>query len=568
MNKNGEISIVLCGEAGQGIQTVELALTRTLKFAGYNVYATKEYMSRVRGGANSTELRVSSNRVNAFVDRIDILITLNKGSASRQADRIAPETIVIGEKENIRGLEERLEHVHDVRFTQIAKDIGSTLYSNIVAAGVINGLLDVEPEILETFLKERFGKKEESIIKANIKAGKEGIKIGEELRKSGKVKIAIDRNKDIKGDMLLSGIEAVAMGAIAGGCNFVSFYPMSPSTGVAVFLAQHAREFGIIVEQVEDEIAGINMAIGAWYAGARGLATTSGGGFALMEEGLSLAGSLETPIVIHIAQRPGPATGLPTRTEQSDLELALYAGHGEFPRIILTPGTNEEAFYLTQKAFNLADKFQSPVFVLTDQHLVDSYYNIAGLELKGLKNESHIIKTEQDYVRYRFTENGISPRGIPAYGKGFVCVDSDEHGEKGKITEDFGVRTKMVQKRLKKLEGMKAEIVPPELVGSRDFKTLIVGWGSTYNEVKEALGKIDHADVAFLHYKQVYPLHPDTASYLNKAKNVIVIENNATSQFGKLIKLSTGFDIKKKILKYNGMPFSVEEVQKAIKAHI
>jgi len=568
MNKNGEISIVLCGEAGQGIQTVELALTRTLKFAGYNVYATKEYMSRVRGGANSTELRVSSNRVNAFVDRIDILITLNKGSASRQADRIAPETIVIGEKENIRGLEERLEHVHDVRFTQIAKDIGSTLYSNIVAAGVINGLLDVEPEILETFLKERFGKKEESIIKANIKAGKEGIKIGEELRKSGKVKIAIDRNKDIKGDMLLSGIEAVAMGAIAGGGNFVSFYPMSPSTGVAVFLAQHAREFGIIVEQVEDEIAGINMAIGAWYAGARGLATTSGGGFALMEEGLSLAGSLETPIVIHIAQRPGPATGLPTRTEQSDLELALYAGHGEFPRIILTPGTNEEAFYLTQKAFNLADKFQSPVFVLTDQHLVDSYYNIAGLELKGLKNESHIIKTEQDYVRYRFTENGISPRGIPAYGKGFVCVDSDEHGEKGKITEDFGVRTKMVQKRLKKLEGMKAEIVPPELVGSRDFKTLIVGWGSTYNEVKEALGKIDHADVAFLHYKQVYPLHPDTASYLNKAKNVIVIENNATSQFGKLIKLSTGFDIKKKILKYNGMPFSVEEVQKAIKAHI
>jgi 2-oxoglutarate ferredoxin oxidoreductase subunit alpha len=294
------------------------------------------------------------------------------------------------------------------------------------------------------------------------------------------------------------------------------------------------------------------------------MVTTSGGGFALMTEGLSLAGMIESPIVIHLAQRPGPATGLPTRTEQADLELALYAGHGEFPRILLAPGKIQDAFYLTQKAFNLADKYQIPVFILTDQYFVDSYYNTDMPDLSDISNEKHIIKTNVDYKRYKSTENDISPRGIPGYGKGLVAVDSDEHDEDGHITEDLGLRIEMVDKRLKKFELLKDEAIPPELVGHEDYKNLIVCWGSTYNIVREAVKNLGRDDTAFLHFRQVYPLPGQTSEYLKKAQRTIIVENNATSQFAKLIKLHTGFEIKDKILKYNGLSFYVEELAKKL----
>jgi 2-oxoglutarate ferredoxin oxidoreductase subunit alpha len=290
------------------------------------------------------------------------------------------------------------------------------------------------------------------------------------------------------------------------------------------------------------------------------MVTTSGGGFALMTEGLSLAGMLESPMVIHLAQRPGPATGLPTRTEQGDLELALYAGHGEFPRIIFAPGTLEDCFCLTQKAFNLADKYQVPVFILTDQYLVDSYYNTSGFELSDINVENHIVKTSKGYERYVLTENGISPRGIPGLGEGLVAVDSDEHDQAGHITEDLDLRTRMVDKRLGRLELLKDEIIPPELAGPENYKNLVVCWGSTYSIVDEAVKNLNRDDVAFLHFKQIYPLPNETADYLQKAHKVIIVENNATSQFAKLIKLHTGIDIEGKILKYNGLSFYVEEL--------
>jgi 2-oxoglutarate ferredoxin oxidoreductase subunit alpha len=340
---------------------------------------------------------------------------------------------------------------------------------------------------------------------------------------------------------------------------------MSPSTAVLTFLAKNGRDFGIIAEQAEDEIAAMNMAIGAWYSGARAMVTTSGGGFALMVEGLSLAGMLESPMVIHLAQRPGPATGLPTRSEQADLELALYAGHGEFPRILFAPGTLEQAFYLTARAFNLADKYQVPVFILTDQYFIDTYYNTTGFDLSDVKIEKHFVKTAENYKRYELTKNGISPRGIPGFGQGLVCVDSDEHDIEGHITEDLQLRTKMVDKRLRKLESAKKDIVPPQLYPKRKYRNLVVCWGSTYNIVKEAIGLLDRDDTSLLHYSQVYPLHPKTADYLSKARKIISIENNATAQFAKLIKLHTGIDIKNRILKYSGLSFAVEEVAEKLR---
>ena len=554
------ISLVLCGEAGQGIQTIEGLLTRIFKLAGFNVFATKEYMSRVRGGSNSTQIIISNRRVSAPLNRIDILIPLDKSALPHLRNRIGKDTIILGEKEKV--LPER--EIIDIPFTRIAKEIGSPIFSNVVAVGLIASLFKVDQQIPLEYTKKRFFAKGEKIVQGNMTAIKRGYELVSDLiKKESVARLSIpipNPEQDIKEEIILNGAEAVSLGAISGGCNFISSYPMSPSTGVLTFLSQYANEFSIIAEQAEDEISAINMALGAWYTGARGMVTTSGGGLALMGEGVSLAGMMELPVVIHLAQRPGPATGLPTRTEQGDLELALYSGHGEFPRIIYAPGGIQDLFYLTQRAFNLADKYQIPVFILTDEYLMDTYYNTLEFDLGKTKIEAYIKKTNKNYKRYQLTKNGISDRGIPGRGEGLVLVDSDEHDEFGRITENLDLRKNMVEKRLKKFKELEKDKISPELIGTREYEILIVGWGSTYHIIKEAVENLKKYKIAFLHFKQIYPLPSGIKEYFKKAKKTIVVENNATSQFGKLLELFTGIVIEHKILKFNGLPFFVDEL--------
>ena len=554
------ISLVLCGEAGQGIQTIEGLLTRIFKLAGFNVFATKEYMSRVRGGSNSTQIIISNRRVSAPLNRIDILIPLDKSALPHLRNRIGKDTIILGEKEKV--LPER--EIIDIPFTRIAKEIGSPIFSNVVAVGLIASLFKVDQQIPLEYTKKRFFAKGEKIVQGNMTAIKRGYELASDLiKKESVARLSIpipNPEQDIKEEIILNGAEAVSLGAISGGCNFISSYPMSPSTGVLTFLSQYANEFSIIAEQAEDEISAINMALGAWYTGARGMVTTSGGGLALMGEGVSLAGMMELPVVIHLAQRPGPATGLPTRTEQGDLELALYSGHGEFPRIIYAPGGIQDLFYLTQRAFNLADKYQIPVFILTDEYLMDTYYNTLEFDLGKTKIEVYINKTNKNYKRYQLTKNGISDRGIPGQGEGLVLVDSDEHDEFGRITENLDLRKNMVEKRLKKFKELEKDKISPELIGTREYEILIVGWGSTYHIIKEAVENLKKYKIAFLHFKQIYPLPSGIKEYFKKAKKTIVVENNATSQFGKLLELFTGIAVEHKILKFNGLPFFVDEL--------
>jgi len=560
--KKDDISIVLCGAAGQGIQTVEQLLTHAFKLSGYNLFSTKEYMSRVRGGSNSTQLRVSSKKVRACLERIDILFPLNREDLEHVRHRITPETVIVGEKETLleSGDEQPVEII-DIPFSTIASEIGGTIYANIVATGVIAALFGIDKESIIDDLKERFSDGEKAVTTHNIRAVKRGYEIGSELIQSETVSISIGKGPEVADEIIINGGEAVGMGAIAGGCNFISSYPMTPSTAVLTFLAQQSKEFDIIAEQAEDEIAAINMAIGAWYAGARGMVTTSGGGFGLMTEGLSLAGAIESPLVIHLAQRPGPATGMPTRTEQGDLDLALYAGHGEFPRVIFAPGTIEEAFDLTARAFNLADRYQVPVFILTDQYLIDSYYNIPVIDVSNFKIEQHVIPTDEGYKRYALNESGVSPRGIPGDGKRLVIVDSDEHDEEGHITEDHDTRVQMVNKRLGKRSSLAQEAVLPVLSGKTSDTTMIVCWGSILTVADEAIRRIGRNDLSLLHFSQVYPLHPDTEKILRKAKRLVVVEGNATSQFARILKIYTGIDIETKINTYSGLPFSVEELE-------
>jgi 2-oxoglutarate ferredoxin oxidoreductase subunit alpha len=334
-------------------------------------------------------------------------------------------------------------------------------------------------------------------------------------------------------------------------------------------LARQARRHGVVVEQAEDEISAINMALGSWYAGGRAMVTTSGGGFALMGEGLSLAGVLESPLVIHLGQRPGPATGMATRTEQGDLELARYSGHGEFPRALLAPGTLEEAFSCSRHAFITADASQSPVFILTDQYLLDSFHDLPGLPLNPAAPESAIDKTPPDYGRYAFTESGVSPRGIPGLGQGIVRADSHEHDEEGFLTEDFDLRTAMMDKRLRKLALLAGGLaLPPVLFGPTDFTRLIVGWGSTCATVREALEGEKPPGTAFLHCPQVYPVPDAVVRHLKQAERIIVVENNATGQFARLLAAETGHRAQKHWLKYNGLPFSVEEVVELLRQEV
>ena len=561
-----DISIVLCGEAGQGIQTVEELLTRILKLSGYYVFATKEYMSRVRGGSNSTQIRVSSKPIQAPVARIDVLIPLDKEAIKHVSSHLSEHTIIIGDEEKL----DTNKKVINVSFLRMAQEIGQAIYANIVAVGLLLGLLDGDVKISKNFLIDYFTEKsKKEFIEDNIKALEKGYQEARRLIKENLLTSErlpkLKKSSKAKNNLLFNGAEAVGLGAIAGGCNFISSYPMSPSTGVLTFLAQHAHNFDIIAEQTEDEISAINMALGAWYAGARAMVTTSGGGFSLMIEGLSLAGMLESPMVIHLAQRPGPATGLATRTEQGDLQLVLYAGHGEFPRIILAPATIEDAYYLTQKAFNWADKFQVPVIILTDQYTMDTYYNIKKLTIPKEEINNFIIKTNSDYHRYNLKiKDGISPRGIPGFGEGLVRVDSDEHDEMGLITEDMEIRKKMVEKRNAKWYPLKKEILPPTLTGAKDYRILLVGWGSTFNIIKEAMERLDKPDIALLHFQQVYPISEESIVFLDRAEQVISIENNYSGQFSRLLEAETGIGVGTKILKYDGLPFYADELAREI----
>lgn len=568
INFDKEISIVIAGEAGQGIDTITSFIAKSLKKSGYNVFYTLEYMSRVKGGCNSGTIRISTESVSAYTEKADFVFAISKDALEHLRNRIFENTIVVFEYENQEILN-KFANNFMIEFSAIAKDFGGDIYTNTIVAGIIMRILSIDSNLFKENIEQIFSKKGNEIVEKNQQASAKGFEIGENLIKEKDISINIAQNdlsnEIFQKEILITGNDAISLGCIAGGVDFISSYPMSPSTGLFTFLAKYSSEFNIIVEQAEDEIAAINMGLGAWYAGGRAMTSTSGGGFALMCEGVSLSGMTETPMVIYLGQRPGPATGLPTRTEQADLNLVLYSGHGEFPRIILTPGKLEDAFYLAQKAFNLADKFQVPVFILTDQYFADSAYNVKPFDIEKTEITEYISKTDKDYKRYAFTEDSISPRGIPSFGEGLVVLDSDEHDEQGHITENLDLRIKMVDKRMAKLNMIKSELIKddlilPEFFGDSQARNLIVAWGSTCNIIKEALNNINNPDIAFLYFKQVYPLHKNILDYFTNALNIICIENNFNGQFANLLKLELGVNVDKKILKYNGLPFSVEEL--------
>ena len=336
---------------------------------------------------------------------------------------------------------------------------------------------------------------------------------------------------------------------------------MTPSTSIALTVVAHAAALGVVTEQAEDEIAAVNMAIGASFAGAPAAVTTSGGGFALMAEGVSLAAMTETPLVVMLAQRPGPATGLPTRTGQEDLEFVLHAGHGEFARAVLAPGSPEECFLMARKAFFLAELFQGPVFVLTDQFLADSYRAVEPFDVRALPGVSAGFAGEvaAPYRRYALTADGVSPRLLPGQTHHLVIADSDEHTEDGHLTEDLAVRNLMVAKRLAKVEGLRWEVIQPRFDGPGGADLLLVSWGSTGAAADEAAAALRDRGTAAstLHFTQVWPLDPGQfLGALRAAKRAVFVEGNATGQFERLVRRETGFEGAGNVRRFDGLPIT------------
>jgi len=561
-----DLTLKIGGEAGQGMQTIGYVLSKTFARGGFYLFANQDYMSRIRGGHNFFQIRVKEDPVYASSEEVDILIALDKATVEMHRLELKEKGVIIfdGEHIDISGEPSRLLSVPLERLAR--EEGGNKLFSNSVAVGGALGILAYQFDILAQVLKEIFARRGEEIVQNNIKAARAGYDFMQKNYKDFCLFWLKSGRSDKK--MLVSGNEALSLGAMAAGCKFMSAYPMTPSTGIITYLAGKAKQCGLVAEQAEDEIAAINMAIGASFAGVRAMVATSGGGFSLMVEALGLAGMTETPLVIVEAQRSGPSTGLPTRTAQADLEFVLHASQGEFPRAIFAPATAEDAFWSVVKAFNVAEKYQVPVIIMSDQHLADSYLTCSKFDLGKVKIERGIISDAElakikDYKRHRFTQSGISPRALPSQEGRIVVTDSDEHDEEGHLTEDLEIANKMAQKRLKKREGLASEIEPPKVYPHENTEIVLIGWGSTCGALREALDVLikQGMDVSLMHFQEIWPFPAQfVSSILSKAKKSFCVENNASGQLAHIIRAETGKQVTAKILKFDGRPFSPQYI--------
>ncbi len=549
------------------------ALTR----AGLYIASTVEYPSLIRGGHNTYVVRASEEEIFSLVKPVDLLVALNNETIVLHEDELSSGAGIIYDANDkgidVSNLSKKNFKLYPVPLLEMAtKDGGHKLMMNNVALGVSWGVLDLPFEILSDVIAEVFAKKGEEIIRENTQAAKAGYDfVKNNLQDDFRYKI----NKGKASPRLvLTGNEAIGLGAIKAGLGFSALYPMTPINGLLSFLASHQEEAGLIYFQPEDEIAGINSAIGASYAGLRSLVASSGGGFSLMVEAFGMAAMTEIPLVVVMGTRPGPSSGLPTWTGQGDLKFMLNVGQGEFTRIVLAPGDPEEAYKLTQTAFNLADKYQTPTILLVDKFLCESLGTMDKLCTKDSTSKierGKIWGGKGDYKRYEITNDGISPRALP--GQTYFITNSYEHDDYGFSTEDAGVIKSMIDKRASKYEMLAKEVPEPVVYGESDAEITLVGWGSTKGAVLEAQKILNSEEqplkTNYLHLNWINPFPAAAVTkILSGAKKVIDVEGNSTAQMAGWIREQTGIDIKDRILKYDGRQFYPEEIIEGIKKYV
>jgi 2-oxoglutarate ferredoxin oxidoreductase subunit alpha len=568
-----DTSFRIGGEAGQGVESSGAGFVQALALAGLRVIGVADYYSRIRGGHNFFTVRASDEPVFAVRDKVQILIALDGETIVRHVDQLSPQGIIIvDEGVNFdRGLLEG----HDLQLVQapllrIAEENGNRVMANTAAIGVACAMVDFDLGPVFSVIAKNFQAKGTRIIEQNTAVAQQAFDWAREH--SGVTSPWTLRRQEIPQQVAITANQGFAIGCIAAGCKFSAGYPMTPATSVLEHLAGHATDWGLVVKHAEDEIAAMNMVIGAAHAGVRAMVPTSGGGFDLMTEGLSLAGMTETPIVVYLAQRPGPATGLATRTAQSDLFLALNAGHGEFPRAVLAPHTPEEAFVCATRAFNIAEKYQCQVIVLSDQYLASSVWarDVDAFDFESVVIDRGKLLTREEleamdeYHRYAIMPDGVSPRALPGMGpKAVYLTTSDEHREDGHISEDAEVTAAMQSKRMRKLEGIRTEMRPSLRYGPDDAEITFVGWGSTYGPIREVVDLLNKGGTSanLVHFVDLWPFPVEEAQQaLEGAKRIVDVENNIQGQFAFLLGAHAGIQVHERILRYDGRPFTPDYI--------
>lgn len=570
MTTVNDMTFKIAGAAGQGVESSGAGFAQALARGGLHLFGLQDYMSRIRGGLNFFQIRVLEQPLYCHEDAVHILLPLNKEALeSFQDDVVKGGGIIYDEdlKVDRRSIAGRGRKALPVPLVEIAKEHGERVMANTAALGAAAGVVEYSYERLSEIIRENFARKGGEVVAANLRVARAAYLYAQE-RYGSDFEWKLQQVPDAPRRMVMSGNEAFALGALAGGCRFISAYPMTPATSIIEWMAKHEHKYGVVTKHAEDEIAAVCMAIGANFVGARAMVATSGGGFSLMSEALGLAGMDEVPLVVFEAQRGGPSTGLPTRTEQSDLLFTLFASQGEFPRLLLAPGTIEECFESGWRAFNLAEKYQTPVIVLSDQLLASSLRTIAVQDIEFEKVEidrgkllsvKDLDALTEPYKRHLFVEDGISPRAVPGHPKAVYATASDEHDEYGHITEDMENRRAMMQKRMTKLETARQEIAPPTRYGPREASIVLVGWGSTYGVLREAVDRLD-GKARLVHFRDLWPFAAEAAAEALQGGKLVAVENNYTGQFRRLLQSETCILVDHALLRYDGRPFSPEEI--------
>ncbi|MEO6728729.1 MAG: 2-oxoacid:acceptor oxidoreductase family protein [Candidatus Dojkabacteria bacterium] len=629
------ITIKIAGQSGQGVNVLGEILTKAFKRAGLNTFGYREYPSLIKGGHASYQIDISSTPLFSASRNLNILFVLNRQSTIWHESEFIKEkpSVIFHDIANprINGKEAdafnsaSTEMVY-IPALKLSQEVGGNeLTSNLVSLGTIWRVLGLDKEILLDVIRAKFASKPK-IVEIDVACAVKGYEYAEfeippftkrvikegEISNEDKTKfhllspesetLMILKNgfsELLKGkhntsqDMIMSGNETAALGAINAGVRIYYSYPMTPTSAIMEHLADAAHQTGMIVKQAEDEITASAMAIGSMHMGTRALTGTSGGGFDLMTEHVSLSGMIEVPFVCILGQRPGPATGMPTWTTQGDLMLAINGGHGEFSRCVLAVKDAEDTFYKVQEAFNIAEKFQIPVIVLTDKYIAESSFQIEKLDEGKIPIiRGNLIVDEKELLelkatdRYKFSESGISKRWLPGSKAEGFNAQSDEHDEEGNLTEDAIPAEKMMEKRLSKMKTLVNELPEPEVLSNRHSLTLhlgkrietndvkrktinLIGWGSTYCIAKDVMKEYLKQDITvnYFHLEYIWPLKTEKLeNFLKENPNTILIECNHTGQLGKLIRMETGIEIKNKILKWDGRPFFLEEMIEKINA--
>jgi 2-oxoglutarate/2-oxoacid ferredoxin oxidoreductase subunit alpha len=569
-------AVSIGGAAGQGVATPGNIFARIFARRGLHLFAYNAYQSIIRGGHTFLTIRTGPEKILSMGDQIDLLIPLNQDTMDRHLRLLGPGAAVIYNGDNIKpGTVPAGVRLCPLPISELSHNSRNKVEQNTLAVAAAINILGLGFQPLEEVLTQQFKRKGDTVVNENVEVARSAYQYATEHFEPFPRALPMGDNPKA----VITGNMALAMGGAAAGVQFYCAYPMSPSTGVLHWMATHARKAGIMVRQVEDEIGVINMAIGAAHAGCRAMCATSGGGFALMTEGLGMSAMIETPVVVIDVQRAGPSTGVPTKTEQGDLWQMLGAGHGDYPRAIAAPGDIGDCFKIIPEMFNLVDKFQCPGIVLTDLLLSEGTASLdpADLSFNVDIDRGELITSANGngangYKRYLFTESGVSPRAIPGVPGYAHTAATDEHQEDGVLISDEFTnpikRREMMEKRQRKIAGIEAAVKPPELAGRPDAEVTLIGWGSTQGVIEEAVEMLNEAGITAnqLQIRWMVPLHGDRiVEILKKAKHTIIVENNYSGQFARYLRSETSFVPDGHIRKYDGEPFMPHHIVEAVK---